>query len=87
MVLPVVNYGRMERLRLPERKYIPMNVNTFAIAFIILCIGALYRRYVIIRQERERFQILDNLLPVTHQDRVQFHTLDTSRQKGTDPSS
>jgi hypothetical protein len=61
--LPVVNYGRMERLRPPERTNVSMNANTFAILFIILCILGLYRRYVVISQERERSYTLDTLMP------------------------
>jgi hypothetical protein len=53
--IPVVNYGRMERLRPPESTALPLNLNTFFILFIILCILALYRRSVIITQERGRF--------------------------------
>jgi hypothetical protein len=61
--LPVVNYGRMERLRPPERTNVSMNANTFAILFIVLCILGLYRRYVVISQERERSYTLDTLMP------------------------
>jgi hypothetical protein len=61
--LPVVNYGRMERLRPPERMSVPMNANTFAIAFIILCVLGLYKRYVTISQSRERSYTLDTLMP------------------------
>ena len=61
--LPVVNYGRMERLRPPERTNIHMNANTFAIAFIILCIVGLYKRAVIISQSRVRSYTLDTLMP------------------------
>jgi hypothetical protein len=53
--LPVVNYGRMERLRPPESTIVPLNLNTFCVIFIILCVLALYRRSVKITQERERF--------------------------------
>jgi hypothetical protein len=61
--LPVVNYGRMERLRPPERTSVPINTNTFAILFIVLCLLGLYRRYVIVSQERERSYTLDTLMP------------------------
>jgi hypothetical protein len=61
--LPVVNYGRMERLRPPERTSVPMNANTFAIAFIILCALGLYRRYVLVSQSRERSYTLGTLMP------------------------
>jgi hypothetical protein len=62
-MIPVVNYGRMERLRPPERTNIPMNANTFAIGFIILCILGLYRRAVTVSQSREQSYTLDNLMP------------------------
>ena len=61
--LPVVNYGRMERLRPPESTNVPMNANTLAIIFIILRILGLYRRYVVISQEREQSYTLDTLMP------------------------
>jgi hypothetical protein len=61
--LPVVNYGRMERLRAPERTNVPLNANTLAIVFIILCILGLYRRYVIVNQGREQSYTLDTLMP------------------------
>lgn len=54
-VLPVVNYARLERLRAPENKTIPMNLNTFCVIFIILCILGLYKRSMSITQQRERF--------------------------------
>jgi len=53
--LPVVNYARMERLRPPESTTLPLNLNTFCILFIILCVLALYRRSVTLTQERGRF--------------------------------
>ena len=61
--LPVVNYGRMERLRFPENTRVSMNMNTVCIAIIILVILGLYRRYVIINQEREQSYTLDTLMP------------------------
>jgi hypothetical protein len=61
--LPVVNYGRMERLRPPERTNVPMNANTFAILFLVLCLLGLYRRYVIVNQGREQSYTLDTLMP------------------------
>ncbi|AET84904.1 hypothetical protein FK873_gp234 [Micromonas pusilla virus SP1] len=48
--IPVVNYGRMERLRPPEFTSVPMNVNTFCIVFIVLCVLGLYKRSVNISQ-------------------------------------
>ncbi len=55
--LPVVNYGRMERLRPPESTPVPLNANTFCIIFIILCVLALYKRAMTITQGRERSYI------------------------------
>ena len=55
--LPIINYGRMERLRLPEDEKI--NLNTICIiVLIIICLG-LYKRYVDISQSRERSYILN----------------------------
>ena len=62
-MIPVVNYGRMARLRPPEASYVPLNANTFAITVIILCILGLYRRAVIISQARVRSDTLDTLMP------------------------
>jgi hypothetical protein len=53
-IIPVVNYGRMERLRPPEVTDVPMNVNTFCIVFIVLCILGLYRRSVLITQAQKQ---------------------------------
>jgi hypothetical protein len=61
--LPVVNYGRMERLRPPERTNLSMNANTFTIIFIVLCLLGLYKRYVTISQSREQSYTLDILMP------------------------
>jgi hypothetical protein len=55
--LPVVNYGRMERLRLSEPEKVPVNLNTFCILFIILCMLGLYKRYMTITQGREQSYI------------------------------
>jgi hypothetical protein len=62
-MIPVVNYGRMERLRPPERTNIPMNANTVCIIIIILCILAMYNRAVKISQSREQSYTLDTLMP------------------------
>jgi len=62
-MIPVVNYGRMERLRPPETLSVYTNANTFAIGFIILCILGLYKRYVTISQSREQSYTLDILMP------------------------
>jgi hypothetical protein len=53
----------MARLRPPEASYVPLNANTFAIAVIILCILGMYRRAVIISQERVRSDTLGTLMP------------------------
>jgi len=55
--VPVVNYGRMERLRLPEDDSMPMNLNTFCILFIIICAIGLYVRHVNLRQRRVLYRI------------------------------
>jgi len=55
--LPVVNYGRMERLRMPESATVSMNANTLCIILIILCLLGLYKRSVTINQQRERYHI------------------------------
>jgi hypothetical protein len=44
----------MERLRLPEPDKIHTNLNIVCMLFIILCILGLYRRYIMINQQRER---------------------------------
>jgi hypothetical protein len=62
-MIPVVNYGRMERLKPPPRTNVPMNANTGAIVFIIICCLALYKRYVTISQSREQSYTLDTLMP------------------------
>ena len=51
--LPVVNYGRMERLKPPDATVVPMNLNTLCIIFIVICILGLYNRAVTISQRRE----------------------------------
>jgi hypothetical protein len=53
--LPVVNYGRMERLRPLESTYVPLNLNTFCIVLIILCILGLYKRHTDLNRRRERY--------------------------------
>jgi hypothetical protein len=50
--IPVVNYARMERLKLPEGGKLPLNLNTFCIAFIILVVLWMYKRSVTISQRR-----------------------------------
>jgi len=63
-MIPVVNYGRMERLRPPERTFLKLDMNTFCIIFIILCILGLYKRAITISQSREQSYTLDTLIPV-----------------------
>lgn len=60
--LPVVNYGRLERLRPPESKTLPMNLNTFCVIFIVVCILGLYKRSSTISQRRKRYTTLDGYL-------------------------
>ena len=62
-MIPVVNYGRMARLRPPEASYVPLNANTIAIAIILVCILGLYRRAVVISQARAQSDTLDTLMP------------------------
>jgi len=52
--IPVVNYGRMERLRPPESTFLPLNANTFCVIFIVLCGLGLYKRSISISQQRVR---------------------------------
>jgi hypothetical protein len=53
-VLPVINYGRMERLRPPESTFLPLNANTLCVIFIVLCGLGLYKRSISISQQRVR---------------------------------
>ncbi|QIG59814.1 hypothetical protein [Dishui Lake phycodnavirus 3] len=62
-MIPVVNYGRMARLRPPESTTIPVNANTIAIAIILVCVLGLYRRAVIIGQSRAQSDTLNTLMP------------------------
>jgi hypothetical protein len=56
-LIPVVNYGRMERLRLPEDTTVPMNLNTLCVLIIILCSLGMYIRYMDINRRNERYHI------------------------------
>ena len=56
-VPPVVDYGRMERLKPPENTVIPLNANTLCLFLIIATVIGLYKRYVDISQDRERRRI------------------------------
>jgi hypothetical protein len=51
---PVVNRGRLERLTVPDDG-IKWNLNTFSIIFLVLVALALYKRYLDITRERQRF--------------------------------
>ena len=51
---PVVNYGRMQRLT-PEAVGPPMNMNTFLIVIIILSVLLMYKRYVDVSRNRQRW--------------------------------
>jgi len=62
-MIPVVNYGRMERLRPPENASLSMNLNTICIIIIIICILGMYNRAVTISQSREQSYTLDILMP------------------------
>jgi hypothetical protein len=53
--LPVINYGRMERLRPPVSTTVQMNLNTFCVILIFICVLVMYKRSIGITQERERF--------------------------------
>ena len=54
--LPVINHGRMERLRLPDEPVFSLNMA--CIVLICLVILGLYKRHVDISQSRERSYIL-----------------------------
>lgn len=54
--LPVINHGRMERLRLPDEP--AFSINTACIVVICLVMVGLYKRHVDISQSRERSYIL-----------------------------
>ena len=56
-VPPVVDYGRMERLKPPENTVIPLNMNTLCLFLIIVTVIGLYKRHVDISQDRERRRI------------------------------
>lgn len=51
---PVVNRGRLARLTVPDDG-IKWNLNTFSIIFLMLLALGLYKRYLDISRERERF--------------------------------
>ena len=54
MSLPVVNYGRMERVA-PEPVGPAMNANTCIIFIIIIAVLLLYKRYVDINRSHRRW--------------------------------
>ena len=61
-MLPVVNYARMERLKPPPVTPVPMNINTFLIVFIMVCILCLYKRSSTVSDNRRRYTTLDGYL-------------------------
>ena len=56
-MIPVVNYERMERLKPPPITNIPFNMNTLSMGFIIIGGVFLYRRYIVVKNARERSRI------------------------------
>ena len=54
---PVVNYGRMERLRIPNEEGM-FSLNTLCILFLCVILLGLYKRHIDISQSRERSYIL-----------------------------
>ncbi len=61
-MLPVVNYARMERLKPPPVTPVPLNLNTFCVVFIMVCILCLYKRSANISDKRRRYTTLDGYL-------------------------
>lgn len=55
MTYAVVDYERMKRLEPPPKTNIPMNFNTFCVFIIFIVILVLYRRYIVVKQNRERY--------------------------------
>ncbi len=56
-MVPVVNYERMERLAPEVGGGIEMNMNTISIFIIIIGVLLLYKRYVDINHNRQRWHI------------------------------
>jgi hypothetical protein len=61
-MLPVVNYARLERLKPPPVTPVPMNLNTFCVVLIMLCILCLYKRSSTVSDNRRRYTTLDGYL-------------------------
>lgn len=55
MMIPVVNYERMERLAPEHDGGIQMNLNTISIFIIIIGVLLLYKRYVDLNRSRQRW--------------------------------
>jgi len=56
MTFAVVDYERMKRLQ-PPPKDIKFDLNTVSVIIIILMSMYLYKRYVTLKQSRERFHV------------------------------
>jgi hypothetical protein len=61
---PVINYGRLERLRPVEASSVQLNLNTFCVLLLVVCALYMYKRSVTVNQQREQFYISDTLMPV-----------------------
>ena len=61
-MLPVVNYARLERLKPPPVTPVPMNLNTFCVVLIMVCIVCLYKRSSTVSDNRRRYTTLDGYL-------------------------
>jgi len=53
-MIQVVNYEKMERLRAPPLTNVPVNLNTLSIIILIVGVIYMYKRYITIKQSRER---------------------------------
>ena len=53
-MIQVVNYEKMERLRAPPLINVPFNMNTLSIIILIAGLIYMYKRYITIKQSRER---------------------------------
>ena len=61
-MLPVVNYARLERLKPPPVTPVPLNLNTFCVVLIMVCILCLYKRSSTVSDNRRRYTTLDGYL-------------------------
>lgn len=50
MGIPVINHGRIERLKVPA---FAMNMNMVCIVFIIICFALLFKRYQDVNRSRQ----------------------------------